>query len=220
MNLKRFAKWDGVNRFHGYVCKKGSKVLVCVFESTILSSALVQFSKRWVNYLITQLYSGSSVTSWRNDRFDTLILDFAPSWAAINSTGSGNLVCVRCLCHFSGKVTCGSLKDRDPPSKQQATWAGCIQPMSRHPAQLRRPRLLLVIYLLGVRGRFQGAAIVLGVHHGHVRAAVVQHLLHAVHAAALAACADRGTGDWLVAPQAVHLTTGCLAVLQHMNMES
>lgn len=47
-----------------------------------------------------------------------------------------------------------------------------------------------MIYLLGVRGRFQGAAIVLGVHHGHVRAAVVQHLLHAVHAAALAACAD------------------------------
>lgn len=46
MNLKRFAKWDGVSRFHGYVCKKGSKVLVCVFECTTLSSALVEFSNR------------------------------------------------------------------------------------------------------------------------------------------------------------------------------
>lgn len=57
MNLKRFAKWDGVSRFHGDVCKKGSKVLVCVFERTILSSAVVQSSKRCVNYLITHFYS-------------------------------------------------------------------------------------------------------------------------------------------------------------------
>lgn len=62
--------------------------------------------------------------------------------------------------------------------------------MSCQPPQLICPKSVLVIYLLGVRGRFQGAAIVLGVHHGHVRAAVVQHLRHAVHAAALAACAD------------------------------
>ena len=70
------------------------------------------------------------------------------------------------------------------------------------------------IYLLGVRGGVQGAAVVLRVHHGHVRAAVVQHLLHAVDAAALAARADRGAGDGVVAAQAVHLTAGRLAVLQ------
>lgn len=35
MILKRFAKWDGVNGFHGYECKKGSEVLVCVLESTL-----------------------------------------------------------------------------------------------------------------------------------------------------------------------------------------
>lgn len=70
------------------------------------------------------------------------------------------------------------------------------------------------LYLLGVWGGVQGAAVVLGVHHGHVRAAVVQYLLHAVHTAALAARADRGAGDGVVAAQAVHLTAGCLAVLQ------
>lgn len=70
-----------------------------------------------------------------------------------------------------------------------------------------------------MRGRFQGAAVVLGVHHGHIGAAVVQHLLHAVHTAALAACADRGAGDGVIASQAVHLTTGCLTVLQRMNTE-
>lgn len=71
------------------------------------------------------------------------------------------------------------------PNKRAAS----IQCMSCHLPQLICPKFILVVYLLGVRGRFQGAAIVLGVHHGHVRAAVV-HLLHAVHAAALAACAD------------------------------
>lgn len=69
------------------------------------------------------------------------------------------------------------------------------------------------LYLFGVRGGVQGAAVVLGVHHGHVGAAVI-HLLHAVHAAALAACADRGAGDGVVAAQAVHLTAGCLTVLK------
>lgn len=70
------------------------------------------------------------------------------------------------------------------------------------------------LYLLCVRGGVQGAAAVfLGVHHGHVGAAVV-HLLHAVHAAALAARADRGAGYGVVAAQTVHLTAGCLAVLQ------
>lgn len=71
-----------------------------------------------------------------------------------------------------------------------------------------------------MRGGFQGAAVVLGVHHGHVRAAVVQHLLNAVHAAALAAGADRGAGDGVVAAQAVHLTAGCLAVLGEMKNQS
>lgn len=70
------------------------------------------------------------------------------------------------------------------------------------------------IYLLGVRGGLQGAVVVRRVHHGHVGAAVVQHLLHAVDAAALAARADRGAGDGVVAAQAVHLTAGRLAVLQ------
>lgn len=75
-------------------------------------------------------------------------------------------------------------------------------------------------YLLGVRGGLQGAAVVLGVHHGHVRAAVVQHLLNAVHAAALTAGADRGAGDGVVTAQAVHLTAGCLAVLGEMKNQS
>lgn len=70
------------------------------------------------------------------------------------------------------------------------------------------------LYLLCVWGGFQGAAVVLWVHHGHLGAAVVQHLLHAVDAAALAACADRGARDGVVASQAVHLTAGCLAILQ------
>ncbi len=81
------------------------------------------------------------------------------------------------------------------------------------PAFSHHPTLTLELYLFDVRGGFQGAAIVLGVHHGHVRAAVVD-LLHAVHTAALAACADRGAGDRVVAAQAVHLTTGRLTVLQ------
>lgn len=88
-----------------------------------------------------------------------------------------------------------------------------------HPEQVPCRRHAAVIYLLGVRGRFQGAAEVRGVHHGHVRAAVVQHLLHAVHAAALAACADGGAGDGVIASQAVHLTAGSLAVLQQINTE-
>lgn len=69
------------------------------------------------------------------------------------------------------------------------------------------------LYLLCVRGGVQGAAVVLGVHHGHVGAAVIQHLLHAVHTAALAARADRGAGDGVVTAQAVHLAAGCLTVL-------
>lgn len=64
-----------------------------------------------------------------------------------------------------------------------------------------------------MRRGVQGAAVVLGVHHGHVGAAVLQHLLHAVYTAALAACADRGAGDRVVAAQAVHLAAGCFAVL-------
>lgn len=76
------------------------------------------------------------------------------------------------------------------------------------------------LYLLGVRRGFQGAAVVLGVHHGHVGTAVVQHLLHAVHAAALAACADWGAGDGVVAAQAVHLAASCLAVLYEVNTQS
>lgn len=64
-----------------------------------------------------------------------------------------------------------------------------------------------------MRRGLQGAAVVLRVHHGHVGAAVVQHLLHAVDAAALAARADRGAGDGVVAAQAVHLAAGRLAVL-------
>lgn len=62
--------------------------------------------------------------------------------------------------------------------------------------------------------------VVLGVHHGHVRAAVVQHLLHAVHAAALAACADGGAGDGVVAAQAVHLAAGRLTVLHAINTQN
>lgn len=65
-----------------------------------------------------------------------------------------------------------------------------------------------------MRGGIQGAVVVLVVHHGHVGAAVVQHLLHAVHAAALAARAHRGAGDGVIAAQAIHLTAGCLAVLE------
>lgn len=75
------------------------------------------------------------------------------------------------------------------------------------------PTLTHDLYLLGVWGGVQGAAVVLWVHHGHVGAAVIRHLLYAVHAAALAARADRGAGDGVVAAQAVHLTAGCLAVL-------
>lgn len=80
--------------------------------------------------------------------------------------------------------------------------------------------ITLELYLLGVWGGFQGAAVVLGVHHGHVRAAVIQHLLHAVHTAALAARADWGAGDGVVAAKAVHLTAGCLAVLHEVNTQS
>lgn len=66
-------------------------------------------------------------------------------------------------------------------------------------------------------------AVVLGVHRGHFGAAVIQHLLHAVDAAALAAGAHRGAGDGVIAPQAVHLTASCLAVLQapsHINIRN
>lgn len=66
----------------------------------------------------------------------------------------------------------------------------------------------------------QGAAVVLGVHHGHVGAAVVQHLLHAVYAAALAARADRGAGDRVVAAQAVHLAAGCFTVLHGRHFQT
>lgn len=62
--------------------------------------------------------------------------------------------------------------------------------------------------------------VVLGVHHGHVGAAVVQHLLHAVHAAALAACADGGAGDGVVAAQTVHLAAGRLTVLHAINTQN
>lgn len=80
------------------------------------------------------------------------------------------------------------------------------------------PALTLELYLLGVGGGLQ--TVVLGVHHGHVGAAVVQHLLHAVHAAALAACADGGAGDGVVAAQAVHLAAGRLAVLHAINTQN
>lgn len=80
------------------------------------------------------------------------------------------------------------------------------------------PALTLELYLLGVGGGLQ--TVVLGVHHGHVGAAVVQHLLHAVHAAALAACADGGAGDGVVAAQAVHLAAGRLTVLHAINSQS
>lgn len=46
MNLKRFAKWDSVNGFHGYECKKGSEVLFFVLESTLLRLVVVKFSKQ------------------------------------------------------------------------------------------------------------------------------------------------------------------------------
>lgn len=46
LNLKRFAKWDGVNGFHGDECKKGSEVLICVSEFTLLRLVVVKFSKR------------------------------------------------------------------------------------------------------------------------------------------------------------------------------
>lgn len=71
----------------------------------------------------------------------------------------------------------------------------------------------LDLYLLDVGGGVQ--AVVGWVHQGHVRATVhVQHLLHAVDAAALAAGAERGAGHRVVATQAVHLAAGCLAILQ------
>lgn len=40
-------------------------------------------------------------------------------------------------------------------------------------------------------------------HHDKFRAAIVHDLLHAVHAAALAACTHRHAGDGMVAAQAV-----------------
>ena len=58
------------------------------------------------------------------------------------------------------------------------------------PPPSHHPTLTPDLYLLCVRGGFQGAAVVLRVHHGHVGAAVFQHLLYAGHAAALAARAD------------------------------
>lgn len=94
--------------------------------------------------------------------------------------------------------------------------------MVQSPPPSHQPCFTLDIYLFGVRGGLQGAAVVLGVHHGHVGAAVIQHLLHAVYAAALAACADRGAGDRVVAPQAVHLAAGCFTVLHlriHRSMQ-
>lgn len=75
-------------------------------------------------------------------------------------------------------------------------------------------------HLLGERGRVQVAAVVLRVHHGHVGAVVLQHLLHAVDAAALAAGADRRAGDGVVAAQAVHLAAGRLAVLKKAGQSS
>lgn len=58
------------------------------------------------------------------------------------------------------------------------------------PNTLRHPIISFDLYLFGVCRGLQCAAVVLGVHHGHVGAAVIQHLLDAVHAAALATCAD------------------------------
>lgn len=75
------------------------------------------------------------------------------------------------------------------------------------------PLFSLDLYLFGVCRGLQRAAVVLGVHHGHVGAAVVQHLLDAVDAAALATGADGGAGDGVVAAQTVHLAAWCLAVL-------
>lgn len=77
----------------------------------------------------------------------------------------------------------------------------------------------LYLYLLDVGGGLQ--AVVGWVHHGHVRAAVhVQHLLHAVDAAALAAGAEGGAGHRVVAAQAVHLAAGRLAILHHHKHNS
>lgn len=77
----------------------------------------------------------------------------------------------------------------------------------------------LDLYLLDVGGGVQ--AVVGWVHHGHVRAAVhVQHLLHAVDAAALAAGAEGGAGHRVVAAQAVHLAAGRLAILHHHKHNS
>lgn len=83
-----------------------------------------------------------------------------------------------------------------------------------------RPDFLWVLHLLGVRRRVQVAAVVLRVHHGHVGAVVLQHLLHAVDAAALAAGADRRAGDGVVAAQAVHLTASRLTVLKGKKVVS
>lgn len=66
--------------------------------------------------------------------------------------------------------------------------------------------------LFGVCGRLQ-CAVVGGGHHWQV-GALFQDLLDAVDAAALAARADRGAGDGVVAAQAVHLTAGLLAILE------
>lgn len=41
-------------------------------------------------------------------------------------------------------------------------------------------------------------------HHDEFRAALIHDLLHAVHTAALAACAHRHAWDGMVAAQAVH----------------
>lgn len=45
-------------RFHGDECKKGSEVLICVSEFTLLRLVVAKFSKQREKYLINQLYSG------------------------------------------------------------------------------------------------------------------------------------------------------------------
>lgn len=65
-------------------------------------------------------------------------------------------------------------------------------------------------YLFGVHGGVQGAPVVVRVHHANV----IQNLLQAVDAAALAARADRRAGYGVTAAQAVHLAAGRLTVLR------
>lgn len=77
-------------------------------------------------------------------------------------------------------------------------------------------KLTFDLYLFDMSGGVQ--AVIRRVHHGHVGAAVhVQHLLHAVDTAALAAGAKGGAGHRVVAAEAVHLATGSLAILHHQK---